>query len=64
MMRARRQTAPHLVALVEGIAEACIDNPHDAPLDLLGERISLTAGSVGPRDAERCLGGPGGRVRG
>lgn len=59
----RRQTAPHLVALsVEGIAEACIDNPHDALVDLLGECISLTAGFVGPRESPNVAWGDPGAV--
>jgi len=44
----RRQTAPHLVALsVEGVAEACVDDPYNRLVDMLEECIELTAELVG-----------------
>jgi hypothetical protein len=46
----RRQTAPHLVALaVEGMSEACVEDPYGRLVDLLDECISMTAEMVGPR---------------
>jgi hypothetical protein len=46
----RRQTAPHLVALaVEGMSEACVEDPYGHLVDLLGECIVMTAEMVGPR---------------
>lgn len=46
----RRQTAPHLVALaVEGMSEACVEDPYGQLVDLLDECIAMTAEMVGPR---------------
>jgi len=48
----RRQTAPHLVALsVEGISEACTDDPNGVLVDLLGECITMTAELTGAQFA-------------
>ena len=48
----RRQTAPHLVALsVEGISEACTDDPNGVLVDLLGECIAMTAELTGAQSA-------------
>ena len=45
----RRQTAPHLVALaVEGMSEACVEDPYGKLVDLLAECIDLTAEFAGP----------------
>ena len=45
----RRQTAPHLVALsVEGMSEACVEDPYGRLVDLLAECIDLTAELAGP----------------
>ena len=56
----RRQTAPHLVALsVEGVAEACVDNPYDRLVDMLQECIELTADLVGrPDETPQVAWGP------
>jgi hypothetical protein len=55
----RRQTAPHLVALsVEGIAEACVDDPHDRLITLLTECIDLTSDLTGrPEEAPQVAWG-------
>jgi hypothetical protein len=45
----RRQTAPHLVALaIEGMSEACVEDPYGRLVDLLAECIDLTAELAGP----------------
>ena len=45
----RRQTAPHLVALsVEGMSEACVEDPYGRLVYLLAECIDLTAELAGP----------------
>jgi hypothetical protein len=49
----RRQTAPHLVALsVEGISEACAEDPFGRLVDLLSDCITLTSELVGSPSTE------------
>jgi hypothetical protein len=55
----RRQTAPHLVALaVEGISEACAEDPFGRLVDLLEDCIALTSDLVGEPAAPAVVPGP------